>query len=234
MNPTELIILAGGQGSRLKEVVPDLPKSLAPVSGKPFLQYIISYFRSQGIKRFIFALGKQHEIIEQFLLEEHPSLEKIIVVEKKALGTGGALRNAIGFSRENTVAVTNGDTLFKVRLDAMAAFHHMCAAECTIALKPMKSFSRYGAVELNRDYSVANFSEKKYYEEGLVNGGVYIMNKRLFMLEQMPECFSFEEDYLGKKFSDKRIFGVKQDGYFIDIGIPEDYDRAQDEILDEI
>ena len=233
MKPSEAIILAGGQGTRLNDTVPGIPKTLAPVCGKPFLYYIIRYFISQGIQRFIFALGKQHDIIETFLLREFPALPKVILAEEEQLGTGGAIKNALGSSRENTVAVINGDTLYKVNLGPMSAFHHMCGAECTIALKPMKAFNRYGAVELNKDYSIASFLEKKYCEQGLINGGVYLLNKRLFLLNDLPDRFSFEDDYLGKPFVDKRFYGVKQDGYFIDIGTPEDFQRAQFEILPE-
>ena len=110
----------------------------------------------------------------------------------------------------------------------------MCGADCTLSLKPMQSFDRYGVVELNNDYSIRSFKEKQFYETGLINGGVYALHAEKFLKESLPEKFSFEKEYLEKKVSlandDKRMYGVVQDRYFIDIGIPEDYERAQIEL----
>jgi D-glycero-alpha-D-manno-heptose 1-phosphate guanylyltransferase len=229
MSPKTAIILAGGRGTRLNELIPDVPKAIAPVNGQPFLNYLLQYFISTGIDKFIFALGFGHESIRHYLDEQFPLLDRQFAIEAEPLGTGGAVRNALPLSTENTVVVINGDTLYKVRLEAIAAFHHMCGAECTIALKPMKSVSRYGEVVLNKDYTVAEFTEKKLLENGLINGGVYILNKRLFEQTEWPVVFSFEEDYLATMHATRRIFGYQQDGYFMDIGIPEDFNRAQEE-----
>ncbi len=234
MKPKEAIILAGGQGSRLMNTVPGIPKVMAPVAGHPFIHYVLEYFIEAGIQRFIFALGKQHEIIEAYLDDQYAGLDRSIVAEDEPLGTGGAILNAIGQSTENTVAVVNGDTFFKVKLDNISGFHHMCGAECTIALKTMKSFSRYGEVVLNRDYSIAGFNEKKAVAEGLINGGFYILNKRLWLQNELPLQFSFEEDYLGKKYKERRIYGVPQEGYFIDIGVPEDFYKAQEDFIQKL
>jgi D-glycero-alpha-D-manno-heptose 1-phosphate guanylyltransferase len=231
MKPKEVIILAGGQGSRLINTVPGIPKVMAPVAGHPFIHYVLEYLIEAGIQRFIFALGKQHEPIEAYLNQQYADLERSIVTEDEPLGTGGAILNAIGHSTENTVAVTNGDTFFMVKLDNISGFHHMCGAECTIALKAMKSFSRYGEVVVNKDYTIAAFNEKKVVSEGLINGGFYILNKRLWLQNELPVQFSFEEDYLGKMYKDRRIYGVPQDGYFIDIGVPEDFFKAQEDFM---
>jgi len=226
----EAIILAGGEGTRLQSTVPGIPKTLAPVNGRPFLDYILNELIQSGIQRFIFAIGKEHSQIVDHLQTQYSHLDQVLVLEEKPLGTGGAIMKALQHCKENTVAIVNGDTLFKVKLDKMASFHHMCGAECTLALKPMKSFSRYGEVKLNRDYSIASFHEKTQVSEGLINGGFYLLNKRLFLENELNGEFSFEADYLEKKIGQRRIFGVVQDGYFIDIGVPEDYFRAQDEI----
>jgi D-glycero-alpha-D-manno-heptose 1-phosphate guanylyltransferase len=103
-------------------------------------------------------------------------------------------------------------------------------AECTILLKPMKDFDRYGVVELTEDNLVKNFREKQVYESGNINGGVYILNKNKFLDEEFPSKFSFEKDYLEKFYTQRRIYGLVQDEYFIDIGIPEDYNKAQSEL----
>ena len=226
----EAIILAGGLGTRLRSAVPNLPKCMAPVAGKPFLSYVIEYCLSQKVERFILSLGYKHEVIEEYISTAYPHLIVEFSVEEKLLGTGGAIKLACSKATEKTVLVLNGDTLFKVDISKMAAFHHMCGAHCTLALKPMKNFERYGLVLLNKDYSLQAFREKQYYEEGLINGGVYALHTQKFLEEDLPEVFSFETDYLEKSLGEKRIYGVIQDAYFIDIGIPEDYERAQEEL----
>ena len=103
-------------------------------------------------------------------------------------------------------------------------------ADCTLSLKPMINFSRYGVIELNDDNSIKSFHEKKNYEQGLINGGLYMLNVSAFLSESLPEKFSFETDYLEKFYNKQNMFGLIQDEYFIDIGIPEDYERAQKEL----
>ena len=230
MKIKEAIILAGGLGTRLREAVPDLPKCMAPVAGKPFLYYVISYFAKQGIDKFLFSLGYKHEIIEDYITSEFDTIQYTFCVEEKPLGTGGAIRLACEQVTEKTALVLNGDTLFQVNLDKLAPFHHMCGADCTLSLKPMRNFDRYGVVTLNKDYSIESFREKDYYQEGLINGGIYALNVGKFQSENLPEVFSFEHDYLEAYYKKRRMYGVIQDEYFIDIGIPDDYMRAQSEL----
>jgi len=229
----EAIILAGGLGTRLRSAVPDLPKCMAPVAGKPFLHYVISYLQKQGIEKFIFAVGYKHEFIEEFLANEFLNIHYQLSIEEEPLGTGGAIKMACKKATEKTILVLNGDTFFKIKLNKLALFHDMCGAHCTLSLKPMKNFDRYGVVDLNQDYSIKDFQEKKYYESGLINGGMYALHSSKFLDENLPEKFSFEKDYLEKFYNERRMFGVAQDEYFIDIGIPEDYERAQQEMKDE-
>ena len=230
MQIREAIILAGGLGTRLRSAVPDLPKCMAPVNGKPFLSYVVDYFHGQGIEKFIFSLGYKHEIITDYLENHYPLLNKQYSIEDEPLGTGGAIRLACKKATEKTVLVLNGDTLFNIQLSKLSSFHHMCGAHCTLSLKPMKNFDRYGVVELNKDYSIKSFNEKQFYTEGFINGGVYALQAVKFLEEDLPAVFSFEKDYLEKKFTERRIYGVVQDAYFIDIGIPEDFKRAQEEL----
>lgn len=229
----EAIILAGGLGTRLRSAVPDVPKCMAPVAGRPFLHYVISYYQSQGIEKFIFSLGYMHEIIEKYIATILPTTNYQLSTEKEPLGTGGAIRLACEKATEKTVLVLNGDTFFKIKSDKLSSFHNMCGADCTLSLKPMKNFDRYGVVELNKDYSIKDFQEKKYYENGLINGGVYALHAARFLEESLPDKFSFEKDYLEKFYISRHMFGVAQDEYFIDIGIPEDYERAQVEMKNE-
>ena len=223
----EAIILAGGLGTRLRSVVSELPKCMAPVAGKPFLHYIISHLLEQGIERFVFAVGYKSEPIEKYILEYFPTTQTIFSKEKIPLGTGGAIKKACSQVLGKTVLVVNGDTLFSININKIISFHDMCGADCSLSLKPMQNFDRYGVVELNADYSVRSFQEKKYYELGLINGGVYALHSNRFLNEDLPEKFSFEKDYLERKFCERKMYGVVQDEYFIDIGTPEDYIRAQ-------
>jgi D-glycero-alpha-D-manno-heptose 1-phosphate guanylyltransferase len=230
MKITEAIILAGGLGTRLRDAVPYLPKCMAPVAGRPFLFYVINYLRSQGIEKFIFSLGYKHEIIEEYLADQFATLDYQCVIEEEPLGTGGAILRACKKATEKNVLVTNGDTLFKINAEQLISLHHVNDAVCTLSLKPMKDFDRYGVVEIDETYTVKNFKEKQFYTTGLINGGVYALNAERFITENFPEKFSFEKDYLEIFYSQGKIYGIVDDGYFIDIGIPEDYNRAQKEL----
>jgi D-glycero-alpha-D-manno-heptose 1-phosphate guanylyltransferase len=226
----EAIILAGGLGTRLKEAVPDLPKCMAPVAGRPFLFYVINYLRSQGIEKFIFSLGYKHEFIEQYLQKDFSTLTYQCVIEDEPLGTGGAIQLALNKASEENVVITNGDTLFKADIHEAAHFHTHNNAECTLLLKPMKNFDRYGVIKLTIDQLVSNFKEKQFYKEGTINGGLYILNVNKFLDEEFPDKFSFEKNYLESLYKERRTYGQIHDEYFIDIGISEDFIRANKEL----
>lgn len=226
----EAIILAGGLGTRLRKTVPDLPKCMASVAGRPFLFYVINYLRSQGIEKFIFSLGYKHEVIEEYLNTQFSTLNYQCSIEEEPLGTGGAIKLACLKTTENNVLVANGDTFFKIDAEKLFSFHTEHDADCTLSLKPMNNFDRYGVVELDENNAVKDFKEKQFYASGLINGGVYTLNVERFLSEKLPSKFSFEKDYLEKLFAQKKFYGVIDDGYFIDIGIPKDYNRAQQEL----
>lgn len=231
----EAIILAGGLGTRLRPLISDVPKCLAPINGKPFLHYLIIYLRKCGIEHFIFSVGYMHEKIGDYLKSNYPDLKYQLALEEEPLGTGGAISLAIEKSKENNVLVCNGDTMFKVDIEALATFHLDKNAVCTLSLKPMVDFDRYGVVTLREDESVESFKEKQFYNSGLINGGVYALNRDYFLKENLLKKFSFEKDYLEVKVNRESgnnpdIFGFIQDKYFIDIGIPEDYERAKTEL----
>ena len=228
MHPMEfdIIILAGGLGTRLRSVVADLPKCMAPVNGRPFLQILIERLRKQGNGRIILSTGYLSEVIEAWVRERYPDPQISIIREESPLGTGGAIRAAITLSDAENVLICNGDTLFDIDVAALFSFHSSMNADCTVALKPMRNFERYGRVELGEDGWVKAFQEKEPCEEGLINGGVYVIRREAMLLMDLPEKFSFEEGFLTKH----RIAGMVQDAYFIDIGIPEDFARVQKEI----
>lgn len=226
----EAIILAGGLGTRLRSAVPDLPKCMAPVGGRPFIRYITDFYRRAGIERFIFALGYKSAAFDAFFEREFPHGGYAVSPEDSPLGTGGAIRQACTLASEETVLILNGDTFFRIDLEVLSAFHTAHDADCSLCLKPMRDFDRFGVVELDADLQVRKFREKQAYRSGLINGGVYALDREGFLDEELPEVFSFEKDYLEKKLETRRIFGFQQNGYFIDIGIPEDYARVQADI----
>ena len=224
------IILAGGLGTRLRSAVPDLPKCMAPVNGKPFIGHVIEYLIEQGVTKFILSLGYMHEVLTEYVNKQFPNLSVDYVIEEEPLGTGGAIKFACTKAQDTNVLVTNGDTMFAIDVAEVMAFNAANKADCTLSLKPMHNFDRYGVVTLNSDASIHSFKEKQFYTEGLINGGMYILNTAKFLQEDLPVKFSFEKDYLEKLYTDRRMFGIVQNAYFIDIGIPEDYARAQAEL----
>lgn len=229
----EAIILAGGLGTRLRSVVSELPKCMAPVAGHPFLHYVISYYKRQGIERFIFALGYKHEAITSYLSAAWPGMPYEAVIEEEPLGTGGAIKLACTKSKDKNVLVLNGDTIFRIHAGQLWDFHTNKNAGCSLCLKPMINFDRYGVVETNEEKRITSFKEKQHYEEGMINGGVYLLNKAQFLEDDHPEKFSFEKDYLEAGVKDKKFFGLMQDCYFIDIGIPEDFAKANLEFAEQ-
>lgn len=245
----DVIILAGGLGTRLRSVVSEVPKCMAPVAGKPFLFYLLSSLRRYDVSRVVLSVGYLKESVFHWLGSEDGSsvpsggewpFDIVFAVEDQPLGTGGGIRLALSKCHEDRVVILNGDTLFNVDLGALVAAHDRslstvsAEAGTMMALKPMTSFDRYGAVEMEKVYDkvgkVLSFKEKGYCEEGLINGGVYSIRKDLIDMSSHPDKFSFENDFLVKEAAFARVAGMVSDSYFIDIGIPEDYGKAQGEL----
>lgn len=222
----DAIILAGGLGTRLRSEVPDLPKCMAPVAGKPFLDYVITYLIGQGVNRFIFALGYKHEAILKHLETNWPDLMFEFTVEDTPLGTGGGIRLAAQKVIGSSYFVLNGDTFFDVDLNGLQSMHVGNEAEVTIALKKMFKFDRYGAVVVDEHHIIKKFQEKTYRESGLINGGIYLVQKQFLDQINVTGPFSFEKEVLERFVEKKCIFGFESNGYFIDIGIPEDFKKA--------
>lgn len=226
----EAIILAGGLGIRLREVVPDAPKCMAPVAGHPFLTYVIRHLLSQGIEKIVFSLGYKSEVILKFLQQKFSWLNYDYVIDDTPRGTGGAIALALSKTTARDVLVVNGDTLFKIDVDDLSDRHMENQSVCTLALKPMLNFDRYGVVEIDPDLIIKSFKEKTHVASGNINGGVYVINRQEFLKNNFPAVFSFEKQFLEQVVNDGVLTGVLQDKYFIDIGIPEDYNRAQQEL----
>ena len=227
----EAIILAGGLGTRLRSVIEALPKPMAPIGDQPFLAYLLHYLADQGLERIILSVGYQHEAILNHFGTEYMEMELVYAIEEEPLGTGGGIHLAMQKVRGEQAAMLNGDTFFKVDLHELEAFHAQKQAGISIALRRLRKFDRYGTVEIMGDGLVTNFREKAYREQGLINGGVYVISKDFWdNLDILGPKFSFEKDVLEKYLSQGKIYGEEFSDYFIDIGIPEDYEKAQVEI----
>ena len=136
----QAVILAGGLGTRLRSVVSDLPKCMAPVAGRPFLFYVINYLRLQGVEKFIFSLGYKHEIIEDYLKDQFSTLSYQCSIEEEPLGTGGAIQLACQKATEKNVIVVNGDTLFKINVADIFSFHHRAGSRIHFIVKTDAAF----------------------------------------------------------------------------------------------
>ena len=220
----EAIILAGGLGTRLRSVVSEVPKCMAPVDGRPFLQYMLEWLSRYDVSHVVLSVGYLREVIFSYMDSRAWPFEISYAVEEEPLGTGGGIRLALTKCREDRVIVLNGDTFFDVDLDALSF-----TAPVTLALKPMRNFDRYGAVDWDGEL-VTGFHEKAACAEGLINGGVYALVRSQLDFAFYPKRFSFEKDLLEPLADGHLVAGQVQDGYFIDIGIPEDYARAQREL----
>lgn len=219
-------------GTRLQSVVSDVPKCMAPVAGHPFLYYLITSLIEAGFNHIIFALGYKHEIIEEWIQTNAFPIDISTVIEETPLGTGGAVKLALSKARTNEVFVLNGDTFFNVRYSEMLNLHKSTQSAVTVALKRMKKFDRYGVVDIEQPTSrILRFNEKQYCESGLINGGVYLINRH--ELDNFPMKFSLEKDFFETAVRTSTLSGYISEGYFIDIGIPEDYECAQTDFKDE-
>ena len=223
------IILAGGFGTRLQSVVSDLPKPMAPVNGVPFLNYQLDYLKSAGIKKVVVSIGYLSDRVKEYYGAEHKGLSITYVVEHTPLGTGGGIRLAMQQCTDRDVLVLNGDSFFDIPLHQFYAWHITGQAQYSLALRKVPNASRYGKIETDSSGRVISFKEKSDdVQAGTINGGVYLLD-RLGYLANTPETvgFSIEKDFFEKQLNNLVIKGFEFDGYFIDIGIPDDYHKAQ-------
>ncbi len=225
----EAIILAGGFGTRLAHIVKNVPKPMAPIMDKPFLSYILNYLSDYGIDTVIIATGYKHEIIQEYFGNKYKEINIIYSREIEPLGTGGAIKKALSLCNGNDIFVINGDTFFDVDLQEMYANHKKNNSNITIAVRLMKNFERYGSVII-QNQRIIDFLEKKTTKLGYINGGIYLLNKHI-LDDISAKTFSFEKDFMEKFTIDKNILAFKSNGYFIDIGVEEDYLRAIKELV---
>jgi D-glycero-alpha-D-manno-heptose 1-phosphate guanylyltransferase len=226
----EAVILAGGLGTRLRDVVSDIPKSMAPVNNKPFLAYLMDYLLKNGIKRVVLSVGYMHEKILKCFHNNYKGIELIYSMESEPLGTGGAVALAMKSVISDEVLILNGDTLFDVDLKGFYDFYIKKHADILLALRFAEDASRYGSVFCDDTGRITAFREKETIPvPGLINGGIYLMKKNYLNLFQLSAKFSLEKDCYAKCCKESYIYGYVTDDYFLDIGIPGDYNKAQNE-----
>lgn len=223
----EAIVLAGGFGTRLAHVVPDVCKPMAPVAGRPFLRFIMDQLAAAGFDRAVVADGYRREQIEGFFGPAYRGVAIEYSPEETPLFTGGAVKRALSRCESDWVFVLNGDTWLDVDFAAMEAMAADAPedASAVIAVKRMRGFERYGTVDVDADGTLTAFHEKCPCEEGLINAGVYLLRRDA--LNSMPEKFSLESDYFERVVGDGGLRAVECTGDFIDIGVPGDYELAQ-------
>ena len=225
----EAIILAGGFGTRLRDLVSDMPKSMAPINGKPFLDYQLKYLKHYGIGKVILSVGYLAEKIMNHYVNNFEGLEISYSIENEPLGTGGGIRLAMQKCQSKDVLVLNGDSIFDFNLSDLYTSHLKHTADCSLSVRQEQNAARYGTINLDSTSRIKSFIEKTGLENpGLMNAGVYILNREIFLKETPPQgAFSIEKDFFEKKLHSLQIFGFTFNGYFIDIGIPADYEKAQ-------
>ena len=221
----DAIVLAGGKGTRLRSVISELPKPMAPINGRPFLEYILASLSDGGFSRVVLSVGYKYETIIDHFGETFNGLKLNYAIEDKPLGTGGAIKAALRFCADDYVFVLNGDTYFAVDYRQMHQRAVESKANIFIAVKELENFDRYGLLDI-ADGHVKKFHEKKFCAKGFINGGVYCLRRDL-LDGVMETAFSFETDFLERFQQDLNASAFESTGYFIDIGIPADYARAQ-------
>jgi len=220
------IVLAGGLGTRLRGRIADLPKPMAPVAGKPFLEYVLDRLVLAGIDSITLSVGYRAEVIQDHFSDSYKGVPIQYAYEPEPLGTGGALALAVhDMGNEEPVLALNGDTLLRLNLQDLISWYAQAPEALAMVLRQVPDAGRYGAIKLDSD-RVIGFEERGLPIPGLINGGVYIIQPRLFGDLGLSGRFSFEVDVLQKHCVNLRPRAYITDAYFIDIGIPVDLDRA--------
>lgn len=223
----EAIVLAGGFGTRLAHVVPDVCKPMAPVAGRPFLRFVMDQLAANGVERAVVADGYRREQIEGYFKGFYRGVDVVYSPEEEPLFTGGAVKQALAKCEGGWVFVMNGDTWLDVDFGAMeaAADNAPDSVKAIVAVKRMRDFERYGTVDVDAGGAITAFHEKKPCAEGLINTGVYLIRRDA--LADMPRTFSLENDFFETVVSDGPLCACECEGGFIDIGVPGDYELAQ-------
>lgn len=229
-NKREAVVLVGGFGTRLRSIVSSLPKPLAPIAGRSFLLILLNQLRRNQFERVVLSTGYMADKIREAVADSEFRDFVEFSHEDTPLGTGGATLQALKLITQENFFLFNGDTFFDVDLDSLLEQHIKTQADVTIALKTMEQTERYGTVELSGTRIVGFREKSQQVGSQLVNGGIYCMRKSSINPQLFPPVFSLEEDLFEAKINSLNIVGFISSGYFIDIGNPIDYERAQREL----
>ncbi|MCX5815274.1 MAG: nucleotidyltransferase family protein [Proteobacteria bacterium] len=232
----DTIILAGGKGTRLSGILPDIPKPMAPINGIPFLDILLSQLNPYPyITKVMLAVGyKSDVIINRYKNSAAYNFKILFSEEKVLLGTGGAIKKALSFANTDDVLVLNGDSYIEVDINKLIIFHKANKASITIVLKEISDANRYGSVKIDDQLRILLFEEKNSSNHtGLINAGAYLIKKNLFDSIDKDREISFEREILPDLIKGN-AYGYITSGIFIDIGIPDDYKRAQAELANHI
>ncbi|NUM31644.1 MAG: NTP transferase domain-containing protein [Bacteroidetes bacterium] len=225
----DTIILAGGLGTRLQSIVKDVPKPMALIAGKPFLYWLLKYLSAFYPSKIILSTGYLNHTVKNYFKNTFDNIKIAYSNEDEPLGTGGAIKKALNYCNTENCLILNGDTMFTIDYNSFLNFHIENKNDFTMVLKKIENSGRYGTVKLN-GHKIEAFAEKtENAKSGLINAGIYLLGKALINKLPNEEKFSFEKDFLEKKVNDIKLSGWVSDGYFIDIGIPEDYNKANNE-----
>ena len=225
----EAIVLAGGFGTRLASRLSGVPKPMAAVAGRPFLEILLRQLQSAGCARVLLSVGYLHEVIQDHFGASFHGMRVDYVVEQAPLGTGGAIRLALAQATEQSALVLNGDTFIEADMAAMMRFHTGIGNALTIAVAQQPDIARYGGVTLQNN-RVVGFQEKGQPGPGWINAGAYALRTDFAWPTGLPEKFSFEKDVMTPLVGHIRPAAYQVNGFFLDIGVPEDLDRAQTEL----
>ena len=227
---TSAVILAGGLGTRLRSAVPDLPKPMAPIGGRPFLEYQLDYWIAQGISRFVLSVGYRHEAIMKHLGPRYKGVELEYVIEERSMGTGGGLLLAAEkVSRGGPFLLLNGDTYFEADWKVLNAYALAHDADWCFSLFRTSEKGRYMGIEVSPDGRITSLKSGRAHSFRLVNGGAYWVHPRALRgcRFALGEKVSLEDDIFPAALtSGQRLFGIEFTSTFIDIGVPDDYHRA--------
>lgn len=220
------IILAGGFGTRLRSKVSDVPKPLAPIATKPFLAWLLEHLAQNGFKSATLSVHFDWQKIRDYFATHPAPIPVGFAVEEKPLGTGGAIVYALAESKvKEPSVVLNGDTFVQVDYRALYAQHRKSGTPLTMTLRALSDTGRYGRV-IEKDGIITAFTPGEPGKSGLINAGVYVVNPDLFLGKNLPAVFSFEQDFLPSRIAGIHPRSFLAEDYFIDIGIPDDYERA--------
>ena len=222
----EAIILAGGYGKRLKGLAGDVPKPMASINNIPFLDYLLRYLLKNNIKKVVFSVFYKYNVIKKYFSNSFEEIEIDYSIDEIKLGTGGAIKHSLALTSEENILIINGDTFFDIDILKFYNEHLKNNNDVTLSLKLMKNFDRYGFVKTKNNGEVLSFQKRQFCKRGMIDGGIYLIKKNIFNNIENSKVFSFN-DFLTKNLNTLKVGSSHFDDLFIDIGTPEDFNKAQ-------